>query len=111
MKKKLGTQNSSKIFKKHNHNACFNDSMKAFQKHCIKENLKLNKIENKVKILNYVISYKNKVKAAISNENKNLELTSDKLLLAIGIEGNIKGIGIENLKTYGMQVLMFYMMW
>ena len=48
MKKEPSQKYVSKIFKKHNHNACFNDSMKAFQKHCIKENLKLTPLRSKV---------------------------------------------------------------
>ena len=38
----------SKNFKKHNHNLCYENSMKAFHKHCLEKNLKLTPLRLKV---------------------------------------------------------------
>ena len=48
MQKKPSQKHVSKIFKKHNHNACFNGAMKAFRKHCFEKNLKLTPLRSKV---------------------------------------------------------------
>ena len=48
MKKKLGTQNSSKIFKKHNHNACFKNAIRAIEKHCLENKIQLTPLRRKV---------------------------------------------------------------
>ncbi|MDG2355709.1 MAG: Fur family transcriptional regulator [Paracoccaceae bacterium] len=48
MKKNPTQKYASIIFKKHNHNVCFNNAMKAFQKHCFEKNLKLTPLRIKV---------------------------------------------------------------
>ena len=48
MRKKNHQKHYSQVFKEHNHNRCFEVVMKTFQNHCLKKNLKVTPLRNKV---------------------------------------------------------------
>ena len=63
----------------------------------LKENLKLNKIENKVKILNYVISYKNKVNKVYSHYPIFSDKKNGKLFFKEGNTNKVKKKSLDEL--------------
>ena len=48
MRKKNHQKHFSQAFKEHDHNACFDVVMEAFQSHCLKKNLKVTPLRSKV---------------------------------------------------------------
>ena len=47
-KKKLSTNNPSKIFNKHDHNSCYKKTLQAFTEHCLENNLKSTPLRKKI---------------------------------------------------------------